>query len=825
MARKFALIEFCYLNLEENMAVIANNAQEAEVQAMDAAMDTTVNFNGALVDMLATTYVWILMGAIREAIQNGCDAARRAGRSFSEGVLVQLPTPSNPVITITDKGAGMSKSFMQSTYLSLGSSTKAADDKAAGGLGIGRFAAYGYGRECHITTCHESDMIERIYWQFQGPDAKPKVQLAGEAPGTVVGTKVHFPVKETDIAEALRAVAWLKEVMQLTMGDSFSVDNPGALPTVLPEFCGTVLDLGTVDAGLKDVRVYPMKGNLLKYGRQGLQPGSILVMTNKEAGVGGLPFHVQSPSGEESVFKDGMVVEVPMAFRIPFMPSREEIKYEDEVTALLLRIDEAAAKAVVAKARELFLSPDFRTKGQLSNLLGNNETWHWFARGTRKEGVLIEPLKKATGDDIWRGTMKIPFVDEMQSRTMTVKVTSTSDTVLREGFSVGHRVALKDGKDYAVQYFQPNHPIAIVVNDLKAGGTVRFRQFLKSFPGSQRFVYLTSEILGEAQVAGAALNAAFGDALEVYRTSTMPAVARVVVGKSVIATRSRASQLTFYSKAQGKQATDTMSFATHSSEPVRVWLGKDGGVLDGFKPSVLLASIAERWGEGDLRSILTALKIDRLYLLTPKQQADLAKAQASVKADGLWDMADDEFDDDEDGQEALRAVKALKSWKTFEDALHDVLERSDIQALLDGKKVRDVKENWEFNQFCDALARRPRMELTGTSLDKVMAPHVDLLSGVVKVIKASDLSTDFKQLCGALTLVGTNLEANPDDSDARKELIATLSRVNTLGLVDYEKELAELKKKYPLLNLVGKLNSVPAETVDHLVCALAAVYR
>jgi hypothetical protein len=805
---------------------MATSSQEAEVQAMEEAMDTTVNFNGALIEMLATTYVWILMGAIREAIQNACDAAKRAGLSFSEGVLVQLPTPSNPVIAISDKGSGMSKVFMKTTYLSMGSSTKAEDDNSLGGMGVGRFAAYGYIRECHITTCHESDMVERVYWQFQGTNGKPQTQLAGEAPGTATGTKVHFPVKENDFAEALRAVAWLKEVMQLTMGDSFSVDNPAALPTMLPEFCGTKLDLGTVDAGLKDVWVYPMKGNNLKYGRQGLQPGSLLVMSNRSSGVGGLPFHVQSPAGEESVFKDGMVVEVPMSFRIPFMPSREEIKYTDDVTALLNRIDQAAAKAVVAKAAELFSASDFRTKGQLSNLLGNSETWHWFARGTRKEGVLLEPMKAATGGDIWRGNMKIPFVDEMMSRTVTVKSTSTTDPVLREAFSVGHRLALKDGKDYVTQHFQPNDPIAIVVNDLKAGGTVRFRQFLRSFAGAKRFVYLTSEVLGEAQTAGAALNAAFGGALEVYKTSAMPAVARTVVGKTVIASRSRASQLTFYSAAQGKQATETMGFETHSSrEKVRVWLGKDGGSLSGFQDGVLLASLTERWGEGDLKSILTALNVDRLYLLTPKQQADLAKAQATVQADGLWELADDEFGDDEEGQETLLAVKALKSWKTFEDALQEVLERKDIQALLDGKKVRAVKENWEFNQFCEALARRPRMELTGSSLDKALAPHVDLLSGELKIHNAKDLSGDFQKLCNILALVGSKLDAQPDDSDARKEMIATLLRLTQVGMVDYGVVFEQLKNKYPLLHPVGKLHAVSAAAVDDLVRALAAIYR
>jgi hypothetical protein len=806
------------------MAVITTNTRTAQVEAVGEAMDVTVNFNGTLIDMLSTVYVYILMSAIREAIQNACDAARRSGLSFSEGVLVQLPTPSNPMITIIDKGEGMTQEFMNTTYLSMGSSTKAGDNGSAGGLGVGRWAAYGYIRECYITTCHASEMVEHTYFQYQGPDAKAKVQPAGTTPGTVAGTKVNFPVKETDIVEALRAVAWLKEVMQLTMGDSFSVDTPPALPSMLPEFNGTVIDLETVDEGLKGVLVYPMMGNNLKYGRQGVQQGSLVVLTNKEAGVGGLPFHVQSPAGDESVFKDGMIVEIPLSFGVPFMPSREELKYTDEVTELLKRIDAAAAKAIVVKARELFMSPVFRTKGQLSRLLGNTETWHWFARGTRAEGVLQEPLKEATGNDIWRGLMKIPYVPEMS--TITVKSTSTSDPTLREGYSMNRFLALKDGKEYPRVTFLPNHPVALVVNDMKTGGTVRFRGWLRAFDGKQQFVYLTADDPADALKASDALNAAFGGALEVFRTSAMPTVARVVVGKTVVASRSRASQLTFYSRSESKQDTATMGFATYSSaEPVRVWLGKDGGAIDGFKAGVFLADLSERWGEGNLASILGALRVDRLYLLTPKQQADLTKAQVSVQEDGLWDMADDEFADDEDGQETLRAIKALKSWKTFEEALSELLERSDVQALLAGKRVRAVKENWEFNQFCEALSRRPRMELTGTTFDKAMAQYVDLLSGELKIHSAASLSGEFQKLCSALGLVGKNLEEQPTDSDSRKEMIATLNRVNELGMVDYGVVYEDLKGKYPLLLALGKLNAVPAQTVDDMCRALAAIYR
>lgn len=812
------------------MALIATNTQRAEVQALGTAMNATVNFSGALMEMLATVYAYILMSAIREAVQNASDAAKRAGLSFAEGVLVQLPTPSNPMITVIDKGSGMTKAFMEDPeggYLSYGTSTKAGDNGAAGGLGIGRWAAYGYIRECYITTCHASDMVQRTYFQFQGDNSTPKVQPAAEVPGTEVGTKVAFPIKESDLDEALRAVAWLKEVMQLTMGDSFSVDNPALLPAQLPAFSGTALDLGTVDAGLKGVLVYPMHGSNLKYGRQGLQDGSLIVLTNKEAGVGGLPFHVQSPTDAQSVFANGMVVEIPMSFGVPFMPSREEIKYTDEVDALLKRIDAAAELAVVAKAKELYDEPSLTAKATLSNLLGNSEVWHWFARGTRAESRLYQPLKDVTGGSPWQGKMTIHYTPEMHSPTLTVKSTSSTNQILREAYPSGGQLAVTDGKAGTfVITFHPNKPVALVVNDLKTGGTVRFRNWMRSLRDGQHFVFMSSEVAGEAQKAADALNAVYGGVLKVYLTSKMPEVARIVVGKAVKATRSRVGSLTYYNRALAKQETESMSYASFSSrESVRIWLGKDGGRLDGFKASAQLASLTERWGSGSLAQVLAAMNVDRLYLLTPKQVGELAKAQESVQAEGLWDLADDDFADDEEGQDTLRAVKALKSWKTFEDALRDMVARKDIQALLSGKKVRSVKEDWEFVKFCEALSKRPRMELTGTSFDKAMTPHIDLLTGTLRIHRASSLSKEFEQLCSGLALIGTNLEEHPDDSDSRKELISTLVSIQGAGHVDYTATYATLRDTYPLLQSVNKFHGVSDAAVDDLCRAMAAIYR
>ena len=817
------------------MAIIATAGSRAEVRAMGSAMDATVDLNGSLMEMLVTVYSYIMMAAIREAIQNGTDAVRRAGLSFAEGVMVHLPTASDPVITIVDKGLGMSQEFMETKYLALGSSSKSGDNGAAGGLGIGRFAAYGYIRESYITTCHESDMVERTYFLFQGPDGKPQFQLASETPGTVVGTKVQFPIKESDFAEAMRAVAWLKEVMQLTMGDSFSVDNPAALPSVLPKFCGTVLTLEGVDSGLAGVRIYPMQGKHLKYGRQAIVEGSLVVLANREAGVGGLPFHVQSPSGPESVFSTGMVVEIPMSFNVQFMPSREEIKYTDEVNALLKRIDAAASKAIVAKAAELYSTSSLAAKAALSNLLGNEsaEDWHWFARATRSDtnppSALKEPLADATGRKAWSGVMDVPTVAEMRTSGMTIKSTSTFDTTLKSAFQYDGRLCVSTAKVKALPVeFHPNKPIALVVNDVPTGGTGRFRNWLSSYRtvgNPQKFVFFSSEGAGEAEAAAKALNAVYGNALEVHRTSTMPAPARVVVGSAVRALRSRGGSLTYYCRSDAKQMSDAAGLSTlDPSQPVRFWLRKDGGQLGGFKSSVGMGDLTSAWSDGNLMHVLKAAGVDKLYLLTTKQVNELDKMRAELQADGLWDMDDDEFSLDDEGQDALRTVKALKGWQPLEALLAEQMARTAVQAVLDGTKVHTVKEDWAFNKFIQALARRPRMELTGTKVDKALAPYVDLLTGVTRLHHAKAMSSDFAQLVAGLVKVGESLERDPADDEDRKELIDSMLALKSVGTMNYADVYTELKAKFPLLSMIH-LSGATETAIDQLCLALSVVYR
>lgn len=807
------------------MAVIETTQQRAEVQAKGQAMNASVNFSGALMEMLATVYVYILMAAIREAVQNACDAARRNGLSFSAGVEVLLPTADNPMITIVDKGTGMTQAFMedpQEGYLSFGSTTKRNDDDSVGGLGVGRWAAYGYIRECYIATCHASDMVQRTYFQFQGPDAKPQVQLASEVPGTTVGTKVFFPVKESDIDEALRAVAWLKEVMQLTMGDSFSVDTPGRLPTVLPKASGTVLELGEFDAKLEGVKVYPMQGEALKYSRSGAQKGSLVVLANKAAGVGGLPFHVQALS-DDSVFACGMVVEIPMSFRIPFMPSREEVKYTDEVHSLMRSIDAAARVAVVSRAKMLFEKPSLSSKMELSDLLGVSEAWHYFARAARADTPMSSELRDALGGRNWTGELTLPYLAELRDRDLVCKHLGTFSSV-KEVRSDGGKMAVADGNDTVTVRFNRKNKCLVVVNDLKTRGLARFRSWAEGYPKGTRFIYFAHlENWVKAESAARALSDTYGGELELVRTSSMPEFKRVVVGSKVLTTKvGGGGSLVYYCTSEGKQKTATHGLGDGAAGR-RVWVGKNGAVVKGMKTDMMLAHLFDGYGAG-LDKVLQEAKVARLYLLNQKQEDELVETVTSLQEDGYWDMSEAELLEEPDGALLAATVSAAKSWQTLEDVVQEVLLSPKVQDVVAGRVMQSVTESAGLSTLVYALAKKPRMELTGTRFDKAMAPHVDLLSGVVRLHRSSAVRQDVHQLCQALAKFGGQMLVATDDTPQRTALCNELLAVRTAGTVNYTELHRGLVQNFPLLGAF-KNSGIDEKEADAAAQALAALYR
>lgn len=817
---------------------IVQTTPQAEVQAQGPALQATVNFSGALMEMLATVYSYILLAAIREAIQNGCDAARRKGLSFKEGVLVELPTQDNPVITVIDRGAGMTKDFIESTYMSFGSSTKAGDNGSAGGLGVGRWAAYGYIREAYITTTHEGEMIERTYFQYQGPGGMPQVQLASEVAGTTCGTRVFFPVKENDLQEAYRAVAWLKEVMELTMGDSFTVDKPGLLPAMLPEFSGIKLNLGLVDESLDGVVLYPMKGRELQYRRNGLSRGSLVVLTNQAEGVGGLPFHV-SLDNFNSFFCEGIVIEIPMSHRVPFLPSREEVKYTDEFTNLMHRIDKAGMELAAVIVKELYSDNKLSSKIKLSNLLGTPQVnWHNLCMAGRLQGSYSKLMSAALGGFAWTGTVRLQATPTLianrstmivkavlpeQSRTETYAATRVQRTVhIQEGhLKVPGNV---EGNTVHIN-MSPENPAILVCNDLPSGGPTRYRQWLAQQDRKTLVLYLGAEP-AIAIEAAEEISALYGG-LTIIKTSTLTAPRRTVVGGRVLRA-TRGTTLTAYSLGLRKQITVEQDFASViKDEPIKVWLVKEGSSLKGFKTDISMQQLAGGYNP-KLPRLFEPANISRLYLLTEKQAKQLEEARAAAMSSGLWDLDASEVEEDE-SQENIDAVNALKSWISFEDFLKTQLELKEIQEILEDTRYPQVTESPQLSRLCTVLGSEPRMGLAGTKFDKAISPYLDVMTGksFVKAKPNMYPRESWYDTWDGLCWFGENLAPSEDDSEERTKLLSDLQMLPNSGILDYTEVWRKLKAEFPLLVVSSELyaHSTPEVAIEHFCIALATVYR
>lgn len=797
----------------------------AEVNALGTAQNATVNFSGALMEMLATTYSHILMAAVRESIQNACDAARREGYSFSEGVHVSLPTQDNPMLVVQDSGAGMSDEFMFDTYLSFGSSTKSGDDGAVGGLGVGRWAAYGYIRECLITTTTADDLIERTYFQFQSEDNMPQVQLAGKGPGSHVGTSISFPVKESDFNELYKAVKWLQEIMQITMNDSFSVDKPDLLQdSILPAHSETIFDLGEFDETLEGVRVHPMMGAELQYERGGfsMKSGSLIVMTNKEAGVGGLPFHVTS-SSRNSLFFQGSIIEIPMRFNIPFMPSREEVKYTDSLEEILDRIDAAAILAATSRVKELYFKPCLDSKRLLSQLLGIRDYWNLFSQSNGSGNELGMAYREILGGSVWRDRLPVPV-------SASVLAAEPSFRYILEGKTL-RGMEVKDGELYIQQNgsrpsmrleFSSRKPVTLVFNDLKSGGISRLRNWMKEMGEAklkhEDYVFIETVDFTKAEEVARQLSSVYNNELPLLPVSSMPAIARRVVGGRVVGAR-RGSRLTVFNVNENKQISVEASFTKTMSEPRKFWVTKEGADIAGFSSPI--TDMSNAYSYNDIKGVLKHLNADNLYLLTPRQTEQLHKEISEAQADGYFDMSFEDFEEMEDGDKIYREITALKSWVPFHEGIKTLFESEEAQKVFKGEVFYLVSQSYDLETLCNHLAESPRFSLSGTKFDEAISPFVDIIAGEVKLIKRYDLiDTPTSKLCQSLEFIKNHIDA--DFSEDHAELVSNLKELKENGYLDYRKEYEKIVEKFPLLSHISFNRQDP--DIEDVCQALALLY-
>lgn len=806
--------------------IVADKKDVAQVAAPGEVRSAVVEMNSSLMDMLSTVYAYILMSAIREAIQNGCDAVKRKGKglSFAEGVMVSLPTAENPVITVRDSGDGMSREFMETNYLALGRSTKAGDNGAAGGLGIGRWAAYGYIGEASVRTCYAGDMVERTYFMYKSDKGVPATQLAAEVAGVRAGTQVSFPVRESDLQEAYLAVRWLRDLMQLTMGDAFSVDKPGLLDNGvhLPEFSGHVLDLGAEDAELEGVRVFMMMGSALQYSRTTLADGSLVVLTNQEAGIGGLPFHVRAITGLASPFAHGCVIELPMRLGVPFMPSREEVKYSDEMTALMHKVDVAANKALLRRAAELYEAPALQDQFKLTTLLGtgaeNAVPMTWASRlnmGAWQSGV-VERLKELLGGTFWNGKAGLRIPRSEAYSDLTVRSARMDRDVLSTVNGIYSQMYINLGKAVSESLVAQRTSLPILIaDDLKTGGVSRVRLLVRSnslnLNAKQLLIVISAKSPAEAVAAAEAMNASYGNPFQVLKTSELPEVPKVVVGDSL--SLAAAKGLTYHCFVKNKQVMEPGALLA-PTEPRQAYLVKQGGVVHGLKAGMQLSDLVSGY-RAPIRHLSEFTGLNRVYLLAPKEAAELERLKTELAG-----MEPDEMSDEE-----AQLSQKLAQWVPYFELVQQAAESPKIVAAREGKLLTKVTGSVHLHHLVTMLARAPRFCLLGTKVDKALSPYVDLANGSVLAHSYMSASTLWDQKVAEvlrsladLTRI-IDLEQLPE---AQQQCFADMENATEWGYINYDKIYESLANQFPLLR--SSVTALTPEGQEHFCKALAHLH-
>ena len=156
------------------------------------------------IELLIDLYTDPIGSVVREIASNAQDANKVAGNGHIP-IEVTLPTLLAPTLIIRDRGNGMSKEFLMTTYCSLLSSTKRDANEEIGGYGIGSKSPLGYTDSYTLSTRVDGEELH-VHVSRNGG-----FYLLGSNPTHEDdGTTVIVPVRTEDCAAFARATSWLR---------------------------------------------------------------------------------------------------------------------------------------------------------------------------------------------------------------------------------------------------------------------------------------------------------------------------------------------------------------------------------------------------------------------------------------------------------------------------------------------------------------------------------------------------------------------------------------------------------------------------------------
>lgn len=142
-----------------------------------------------------TLYSDKILAVVREVLCNAWDAHIASGRTH----LPVEVTLTHTELTIKDRGTGIKKALMHSTYCVYGNSTKQNDGEQTGGFGLGCKAPFAYVNHFEVINCREGEKtIYRISKSNGEVGGKPGMMEILNVPSDETGIQVKMSIQERD---------------------------------------------------------------------------------------------------------------------------------------------------------------------------------------------------------------------------------------------------------------------------------------------------------------------------------------------------------------------------------------------------------------------------------------------------------------------------------------------------------------------------------------------------------------------------------------------------------------------------------------------------
>lgn len=164
-------------------------------EGADHRMGIAKEFEGHVMDMLATLYSNPKQAVLREYCTNARDAHIEVGSTAA--IEVTLPGPLSSVLSIKDYGVGLSEEDIASIYSQYGASTKRGTNDQNGTFGIGCKSAFAYADQFTVVSTKNGEQLTVVVSRESDGGGNMKV-LQRVKVDTPDGTEVQIPAKRGD---------------------------------------------------------------------------------------------------------------------------------------------------------------------------------------------------------------------------------------------------------------------------------------------------------------------------------------------------------------------------------------------------------------------------------------------------------------------------------------------------------------------------------------------------------------------------------------------------------------------------------------------------